>query len=240
MSDAIVVVQARASSTRLPGKVLADIGGEPLLALLLRRLLRSERAGEIVLATSDRADDDAVADVAAAAGVRAYRGALDDVLGRFAGAVGDRDGTVVRVTGDCPLIDPAAVDAAIDLLAATPRCEYASNVEPRTYPDGLDVEAFPAAVLRELAATVTDPADREHVTLALRRELGARRAAALDAPGDGTLAAARWTVDTPEDLAFVRAVVERLGDRRHLAGVLEIAAAIERPPALRLATPSPR
>lgn len=240
MTDAIVVVQARTSSTRLPGKVLADIGGEPMLALLLRRLQRSVRAGEIVLATSDRPEDDLVAHVAVQLGVRAYRGALDDVLGRFAGAVGEHDGPVVRVTGDCPLIDPAVVDEAVELLASIPGCAYVSNVEPRTYPDGLDVEAFPAAVLRELDAEVTEPVDREHVTLALRRELGSRLSGRLGAPDDGTLAAARWTVDTPQDLAFVRQVVERLADRRYAANVLEIAAAIERQPTLRLATPSPR
>ena len=240
MKDAIVVVQARASSTRLPGKVLADVCGEPLLALLLRRLQHSARAREIVLATSDRPEDDVVADVAVRVGARAYRGALEDVLGRFAGAIGDHAGPVVRVTGDCPLIDPAVVDEAVGLLASIPHCAYASNVEPRTYPDGLDVEVFPAAVLRELDATVTDPSDREHVTLALRRDLGSRLSAALGAPDDGTLAAARWTVDTPQDLAFVREVVKRLADRRYAAGVLEIAAAIERPPALRLARPSPR
>jgi spore coat polysaccharide biosynthesis protein SpsF len=239
VTDAIVVVQARASSTRLPGKVLADVCGEPMLALMLHRVARSARAGEIVVATSDHPEDDGVAELAQQAGARVHRGSLDDVLGRFAGAVGDHDGAVVRITGDCPLMDPAVVDAAIELLDSIPGCVYASNVEPRTYPDGVDVEAFPAAILRELDATVTDPVDREHVTLALRRQLASRPHAALEAPDDGTLADARWTVDHPQDLEFVRAVVARLGERRHVAGVLEIAAAIERAPALSCPTPSP-
>jgi spore coat polysaccharide biosynthesis protein SpsF len=121
-------------------------------------------------------------------------------------------------------------DAAVELLEDTPGCAYVSNVEPRTYPDGLDVEALAADALRAAAAEATDPADREHVTSAIRRDPGRWPQANL--PGDPDLAEVRWTVDTEEDLEFVRLVVERLGDRRHLAGLEEIRSAVLADPSL--------
>jgi spore coat polysaccharide biosynthesis protein SpsF (cytidylyltransferase family) len=135
----------------------------------------------------------------------------------------------VRITADCPLIDPHLVDAVIELLRATPGCAYASNTaEPRTYPDGLDVEVMTAAALRAVAAEATERADREHVTPAIRRDPARFPATALF--NDEDLGDLRWTVDTAEDLDFVRAVVARLGDRRDDADMAAILAA----------TPSPR
>src|SRR5262249_10856787 len=170
------------------------------------------------------------ADLAADLDVAVHRGPRDDVLTRYAGAVGSFEGTVVRVTGDCPLIDPAVVDSTIGLLERTPGCAYASNVEPRTYPDGLDVEAFTAEALTEAAGATTDPADREHVTAALRRD--PRRWPQASLPGDRELADVRWSVDTEEDVGFVRLVVQRLGDRRYEAGLEEIRAAVLDEPSL--------
>jgi spore coat polysaccharide biosynthesis protein SpsF (cytidylyltransferase family) len=222
--SALAVVQARMSSTRLPGKVLADVGGEPLLALLVARLMRARTLDAIVVATSDDPSDDPIAELVPSLGARLHRGDLHDVLHRFATAVAGHDGTVVRITADCPLIDPALVDEVVALREDTPGCRYASNIEPRTYPDGLDVEALDAALLRELDATVAEPELREHVTLTIRRDLDAHGAAAIvHEPDLGDL---RWTVDTPEDLEFVRGVVERLGERRHTAGLDEILAAL--------------
>jgi spore coat polysaccharide biosynthesis protein SpsF len=228
--SALAVVQARMSSTRLPGKVLADVGGEPLLGLLLRRLGRAAEVGAVCVATSDHPDDDPVAELAAQSGARVHRGSLDDVLGRYAGAIGAHTGPVVRVTGDCPLTDPAVVDAAVQLFAQSPGTLYVQNVEPRTYPDGLDVEVVDAAALRQLAAEATDPAEREHVTLGIRRDPSRFPVAVL--PGPSELAYLRWTVDTPDDLEFVRAVVERLGAARYDAGWEAVLAAARREPPL--------
>ena len=222
MSGAVAVVQARMSSSRLPGKVLADIGGEPSLALLLARLSRADSLDEIVVATSDGSDDDRVASQAERSGARAYRGPLDDVLGRFTGAIGDHDGAVVRITADCPLVDPALVDGVVGLLDGN--AVYASNIEPRSFPVGLDVEAVRAGTLRELARTATDPSDREHVTLAIRRDPDRYPREALSS-GRDDLSGLRWTVDTPDDLKRVRGIVNALGDRRHEAGWEEILAA---------------
>jgi spore coat polysaccharide biosynthesis protein SpsF len=228
--SALAIVQARMSSERLPGKVLADIQGEPMLALLLRRLERAQRVERIVVATSTEDGDEPVAVLAGELGFRSHRGHRDDVLGRLAEAADGHEGTIVRVTGDCPLIDPGVVDAVIALLERSAGCAYASNVEPRTYPDGLDVEAMPARVLAEVAVEATDPADREHVTAMIRRSPWRWPRAGLEGVGD--LAALRWTVDTESDLQFVRALIGRLGDRRYQAGVREIREAALRAPSL--------
>lgn len=218
------------SSSRLPGKSLADIGGEPALALLLRRLRRARSLDEIVVATSTDQIDDAIAGLAAELGVAVGRGPRDDVLARFVGVVGDRTGPVVRITGDCPLIDPQVVDATVELFLSTSGCKYASNLEPRAVPDGLDVEVVDADVLRAIANETLSPADREHVTAAIRSQPERFPAASL--PGTAELGRLRWTVDDPEDLAFMRAVVARLGAERYTAGIEEILSAVRAPPSL--------
>ena len=148
--SALAVVQARMTSTRLPAKSLADVDGEPMLALLLNRLRRARRVGRIIVATSVDADDDPIEETVRAMGFAVHRGSRDDVLARIAGAVGGHSGAVVRITGDCPLTDPAIVDEVVDLFGRTAGCAYASNVEPRTYPDGLDVEVVSTDALREV------------------------------------------------------------------------------------------
>jgi spore coat polysaccharide biosynthesis protein SpsF len=226
----LAIVQARTSSTRLPGKVLADLCGEPMLALLLRRLRRAQRVGEIVVATSVEADDDAIAQLAEKLGVGVSRGPLDDVLGRFVGAIGEHEGPVVRITGDCPLVDPAIVDEVIERFESRPGCAYASNVEPRTFPDGLDVEVIDAAVLRALADEQLSAEEREHVTAVLRTNLKRFRKAALAHTPD--LGMFRWTVDEQADLEFMRALVLRLAGRRHEAGLEEILRLVRVAPSL--------
>jgi spore coat polysaccharide biosynthesis protein SpsF len=218
------------SSTRLPGKVLADVVGEPMLTLQLTRLRAARTLDRTVVATSARHDDDPVAELAAAAGIDVHRGPLEDVLGRFVGATGGHTGTVVRLTGDCPLLDPAVVDAVVERLEATPDAVYASNVEPRTFPHGLDVEAIRASTLTALDREVTDPELREHVTLAVRR--APDRYPAVNVTCEEDLSALRWTVDLPADLEFVRLVVERLGAARHTAGWRDVRAAAAREPSL--------
>lgn len=224
------IVQARMSSTRLPGKTLADVDGEPMLALLLRRLRRARKIGEIVVATSVETSDDPVARLARSVGVGVSRGPRRDVLERFLVAIGDRDGPIVRITGDCPLIDPAIVDDTVERFRSVPGCAYASNIEPRTFPDGLDVEVVDAAALRTVAREPLDADDREHVTSAIRARPERFRQAALVRASD--LSELRWTVDEPEDLEFVRAVVRRLAGSRYEAGLAEILRAVHDEPSL--------
>ena len=227
---ALAIVQARMSSSRLPGKVLADVGSEPMLSLLLRRLARAQRIDRVVVATSVESEDAAVADVAHGLGVDVARGPLDDVLERFVQAMDAFAGPVVRITGDCPLIDPSLVDSAIAAFLARPGCAYASNIAVRTYPDGLDVEVIEPAALRVADAEATDPSDREHVTALVRRD--PKRFPAVEIRHDTPLGDLRWVVDTEADLAFVRAVVVRLGDRRYEASLEEILEAVRTPPSL--------
>lgn len=226
----VAIVQARLSSTRLPGKVLADLGGEPVLAVLLRRLHLAEEVGEVVLATSDEESDGPVAQLGHDLEIEVHRGPLHDTLSRFVGALGDRPGPVVRITGDCPLLDPGVVDRVIHLFDATPECAYASNVDPRSFPDGLDVEVISRAALLAVDADDLDPSDREHVTPAIRRDPARFASAALLADDD--LRDLRWTLDTADDLTFIRAVLDRLGPRRHTAACAEVLAAIRQPPSL--------
>jgi spore coat polysaccharide biosynthesis protein SpsF (cytidylyltransferase family) len=226
----LAIVQARASSTRLPGKVLAPVGGEPMLALVLRRVMLARRVDDVLLATSDETADDPVSAVATRLGVGCYRGPRDDVLARFAEAIADHDGTVVRVTGDCPFVDPLVLDRLIASYEASGHTVYGSNIDPPTFPDGLDCEVFDATALRRAHAHATEPYDREHVTSFLRRHPRCFPALTLKAEQD--LSRLRWTVDTIEDLEFVRAVAARLGPDLVAAGSEQILEAIRRPPTL--------
>jgi len=226
----LAIVQARMSSTRLPGKVLADVGGEPMLALLLHRLKTSREIERITVATSTDAVDDSIEELARDLTVEVHRGPRDDVLSRFAGAVAGHTGPVARVTGDCPLIDAEIVDQVVALFRGTPGCDYASNVEPRTYPDGLDVEVFSPEALEAAALQALNPFEREHVTVVMRQHPERFRSASLTC--EEGLADVRWTVDTDDDLAFVRQVVARLGRRRYAAGLQEILAAVTAEPSL--------
>jgi spore coat polysaccharide biosynthesis protein SpsF len=207
----VIIVQARATSARLPGKVLADLAGRPMLAQQLRRLQRCRRADDIVVATTVNRTDDPVKDVADAAGVRWYRGDEHDVLGRYLGAARASDaGLIVRITADCPLIDPVITDAVIERAAAAPPCDYASNVLRRTYPTGLDAEALHRDVLERTARLARSAAAREHVTWFIRDERPALfvSASVEDETDNSDL---RWTVDTAADLAHARRLYEGLG-----------------------------
>lgn len=207
------VVQARIGSTRLPGKVLADVGGEPMLGFLLRRLSGPGLpVDHLVVATTEDPADDAVEAVARTVGCDVVRGPDADVLARFALALdGFPADTVVRLTADCPLADPDLVGDAMALREET-GADYVSNTLVRTYPDGLDVEVVAADALRTAHAESGDPVEREHVTPFVYRRPERFRLAALR--HDEPLGDLRWTVDTEADLAFVRSVVERVGGRR--------------------------
>lgn len=206
----LAILQARMSSTRLPGKVMADLAGAPMILRQIERLNRAPSLRRIVVATSDQPSDDPLARAMEAAGVLVFRGPLDDVLGRFVGALdafGPAD-IAARLTADCPLADPGVIEATVALREAT-GADYAANAgERRTFPKGLDVEVFRVAALRAAAAETRDPYDREHVTPFLYRRPERFALAFHDqAVDEGEV---RWTVDRPDDLAFVRAVYEAL------------------------------
>ena len=198
------------SSTRLPGKVLAELAGAPMILRQIERLRRCKRLRQIVVATSDHPGDDVLADCLNAAGVPVFRGSLDDVLGRFIGAL-DTFGptrTVVRLTADCPLADPTVIDDTLDLHIRS-GVDYTSNTAARrSFPKGLDIEVFEAVALRVAAAETQNPYDREHVTPFLYNNPKRFRIATHEQVADE--GEVRWTVDRPDDLIFVRAVYDGL------------------------------
>ena len=217
----LAVVQARTGSTRLPGKVLADVDGRPMLAFMLERLARL-RVDRLVVATSDLARDDPIVEVVTGMGLASVRGPESDVLARFRVAMETYPSdVVVRMTADCPLIDPEVVERVIERRQET-GADYASNTIVRTFPDGLDVEVFTATALREAAAEAVDPYEREHVTPFIYWRPERYRLAELVMESDAS--GARWTVDTAEDLEHVRTIVAALPDPVH-AGWREILAA---------------
>lgn len=204
----LAILQARMSSTRLRGKVLRPILGRPMIERQIERLRRAERIERIVVATSTDASDDPLAAVARAFGVEVFRGDLHDVLGRFHGALLTFGPTqrFVRLTADCPLADATLIDACIDKHER--EGWDVVHVSPgATFPKGLDVEVVKTAALEAAWREAGDPYEREHVTPFLYRRPERFRIGVISR--DPPLRY-RWTVDTPEDFAFVTAVYEAL------------------------------
>jgi spore coat polysaccharide biosynthesis protein SpsF len=208
MSKTACIIQARVGSTRLPGKVLETLGDAPVLEHVLRRCQAIDGIDEVVCATVGGADGDAVAALAENLDIAVYRGPERDVLARYHGAAHAVGADVVmRVTSDCPLIDPE-ICAAVLKLRREAEADYAANNMPPSWPHGLDCEVFTVDALDEAAATAVAPEDHEHVTPWIRRNRAYHRVN-LAGPG-GEVVTQRWTLDYPEDLAFLRAVYERL------------------------------
>ena len=225
----VAVVQARIGSSRLPGKVLKDLAGESVLARVVQRLHRSSLISEVVIATSASAGDRAVLREAERLNVRCFRGSEADVLDRFyqAARVFHAD-VVVRITSDCPLIDPEVTDKTIRAFMKE-QPDYASNSLERTYPRGLDTEAMTADALARAWRKANEPHQREHVTPFLYEHPELFRI--LSVRSDSDYSAHRWTLDTAEDLDFIRAVYKRFGNCGDFSwrDVLQL---VEREPAL--------
>lgn len=207
----IAILQARMSSTRLPGKVLRPLAGAPMIVRQIERLRRAKRIDTLVVATSFERSDDVLAEICTNAPVAVFRGELDDVLARYVGALdafGEGARHVVRLTADCPLCDPGLIDAVIEQHLATGADYTANTWGRRTFPKGLDADIVKAEVLRQAAEEAAEPYEREHVLpfVYRRPERFELRGLTQDAD-EGEV---RWTVDTPEDYDFVSAVYDRL------------------------------
>lgn len=205
----LAIIQARLSSHRLPGKVLKALAGRPMLAWTVERVRAAETVTELVVATSNQSDDDAVADFCKSQGVRCHRGPLDDVAERFAQVVRALDAPAfVRLTGDAPLIDPAVIDMAVKLYQAG-AWDLVSNVLARSFPKGQSVEVLRADTFLAACAAMTDLADREHVTRFLHNNRDRYRTVNFTSGVDA--GAVQMSVDTSEDFAMAQQLVAASG-----------------------------
>ena len=233
MQNVQAIVQARMTSARLPGKVLMDIGGRPALTHIVDRLSRVPHIDGIVIATSKRREDDAIADAAKVMGVTCFRGSEQDVLSRYAGAaalVGAN--TVIRVTGDCPLLDPDVVTRVLSAYGEN-HVDFVSNTLLRTYPIGLDVSIFSRDALNVAHEVATNEDEREHVTLYIYRHPERFSQMNVAAPPELTDPELRLTLDTPEDLAFLREVFSQLYTDNPNFGLTDVLALLSDLPHLR-------
>jgi len=224
----VAIIQARMGSTRLPGKVMAEIAGKPVLWHVVYRVRQAQQVDEVVVATTDKAADQAIIDFASAEGILVFRGSEEDVLDRYYQAakwIGAD--VVVRITADCPLIDPQIIDRVIaHYLNGNFDC--VSNTHPPTYPDGLDVEVFSFDALEKAWKEARRLSEREHVTPYIWKNLDKFRLSNVENTED--LSHLRWTVDEPQDLEFVRAVYNHLG--RELFNMFDVLNLLKKHPEL--------
>lgn len=226
----LAVVQARTSSSRLPGKVLKPILGVPMIGRQLERLARVTSLDRLVVATSSDPSDDALAHYVDELGIPVVRGSLNDVLGRFVKTIDAYPcEAVVRLTADCPLTSPTVVDQVIEAFA-TGDADYVSNTLEPTYPDGVDVEVVKASALRWVDAASDDVHEREHVTLGVYRR--PERFSLVNVSGKRDLSDLRWTVDSEDDLAFARTIYERLYAKCPAFDIDDVVALLDREPSL--------
>jgi len=228
------VVQARMTSARLPGKVLRLLGGTTVLGHVVRRLRACPSLTQVVVATTRKEVDDAICREAASVGALVTRGSEHDVLGRFVQALDEHGGDIgVRITSDCPFIDPALIDRGVRrLLTSDPPPDYLSNTLLRTYPRGYDFEVFLVKALRKAAREAVMAGEREHVTSFIYRHPDRFRLESLERPDP--LASAEWrvTLDTPEDWDVIRALFDRLAPANPLFGLDDVERLVAREPAL--------
>lgn len=219
----VAIVQARMTSTRLPGKVMLPLGGRPILERLLERLRRAKNVDSLIVATTTNTTDNVIADWCAGHEVACHRGSEFDVLARYsAAALEVAADVVVRATSDCPLLDPALVDQAIATFGSGDY-DYVTNMLPPTWPYGMAVEVFSTEALLQANRDASQDAEREHVTPFIYWHPERFRLKNLASPKD--LSRYRLTVDTPEDYQLVRMVFEELSrDRPHfsLADILSV------------------
>jgi spore coat polysaccharide biosynthesis protein SpsF len=227
MSNKIcAVIQARMGSSRLPGKILHDIAGQPMLVRVVERARYATTLDEIVVATTTAGDDDQVVALCEARGYPYVRGSVDDVLSRYILASRTfKPETIVRLTADCPLIDPGVIDQTVNaFISSIPPADYGSNRIVRTFPIGLDVEIMTSQALERSNDEAHQDYHREHVTPYMYEQDGRFRVVSVEA--DMEYGAQRWTVDAPEDLEFVRQIYARFQgvdqfDWREILAILE-------------------
>ena len=233
MPEVVAIIQARMSSTRLPGKVLLDLGGRSVLSRMVERVKLAKRVKRVVVATTVDPSDDPIIDVCTRERIDVFRGSLPDVLDRYyqAAKLFQAD-VVVRLTADCPLIDPDLIDQTIEALFEQ-QADFSCNRLPppfqRTYPIGLDVEVCTFDALERAWKEASEKRQREHVLPYLYEVEGRFKMVQLNYSRD--LGSLRWTLDTPEDYVLLKEVIHRLGKRNDFTW-LEVLALFEADPDL--------
>lgn len=223
MTKIVTVIQARVGSTRLPGKVLKDIVGRPLLLRMVERVQRARTAGTIVIATTLEKSDDAIEDLCNQEGLLFFRGSQDDLLDRHyqAGLKFGAD-AVVKIPSDCPLIDPAVIDKVISFFLAGD-FDYVSNLHPASYPDGNDVEVMSWGAITKAWQEAHRVIEREHTTPYFWENTDKFSIANVQwESGLNFSMSHRWTIDYPDDFEFIRSVYEQLYPRKPDFGMEDI------------------
>lgn len=206
----VAIIQGRMNSRRLPGKILSDVAGSPLISHVIRRAEASGVFHDVVLATTADRSDDPVEEFCVSRGIHFFRGDTDDVLRRYAETARSCGAELIaRLTGDCPLLDPDVIRRVVESFDPA-RHDYVSNALRRTYPDGLDTEVFTMSALAAAEKRAVLPSEREHVTPYLHKHPELFRIGHVTQERD--LSDLRWTVDEARDLDFVREVFRELED----------------------------
>lgn len=205
-----IIIQARMTSTRLPGKVLRQVNNKPLLQYMVERLQRIQLADQIVIATTTNQTDDCIAELATRLDIGCFRGSEEDVLDRvLQAAKAFKIDIIVETTGDCPLIDPIESNKVIEKYLAND-VDYVSNVLQRTYPRGMDTQVFSTATLDKVAQETQDPIDREHVSYYIYQHPEQFNLANISAPSALNHPEVRLTVDTIEDATLIETLIKNL------------------------------
>lgn len=230
--NVVAIIQARMTSERLPGKVLKQILGKPMLSYQIERLRRAKSLSQVVIATTTNETDDPVEVLAVKEGVGVFRGSEHDVLSRYWGAAQKHHAqTVIRINGDCPLIDPTLVDDLVSYYQNNfpKNVEYAAN--NRTYPRGQDTEIFSIELLERAHKNAHKPYEREHVTPYFYQNPELFKVHFLDC--EPSVRDFRMTVDTAEDFKVIEELIHRLYPQNNIFGWQEIVEELKRDPVLR-------
>lgn len=222
VAQVVAIVEARMSSKRLPGKVLMEVAGVPLLGHLVNRLRVVKLLDNIVIATTVNQSDDVIEKFAIEYGVSCYRGSEDDVMSRVLDAARSVDAEIVcEITGDCPLVDPEIVDQMLEIFCSN-NVDYLSNANIRSYPDGMDVQVFRTSVLERSANITSNLLDREHVTLHIRKNVGLFSRINVIAPLELRWPELGLTLDEMSDFVLIKTIIEDLSIQNQLFGCGEI------------------
>ena len=232
MDKIVAIIQARMGSERLPGKTLAEVAGKPLLQHVIERLARSRTLSEVVVATTSRIQDRPILALAQSLGIRAVAGSEDDVLARYMlAAIESRATVLMRVTGDCPLVDPELADTVVDAYYEH-HVDYATNREEAGFPRGMDAEVFSRESFEKVFQEAVLPYEREHVTPYYYRHPEQFRIYQLDATGPFRRPDLRLCVDTEADLRLIRTLYERLAIQGNRFSLLDVIRLFEADPSL--------